>query len=185
MRELHLRVVVPLAAGTLMTLAGAAVAYAAEVSPAASSIIATFRQEGVPVDAPFKRFSGQIDFDAAHLASSHAALQVTTASLDLGSPDYSAEVQKAEWFNCAAFPNAAFVSTSITAGAAGHFTVNGTFTLKGRSEMLSVPVTVTRTGAATAYDGTLQISRKFFSIGSADWNSVLDDTVQVRFHLVQ
>jgi polyisoprenoid-binding protein YceI len=174
-----------LTAGALVLLVAAGAAHAAQINPASSSIIATFRQEGVPVDAPFKRFSGQIDFDAAHPATGHATLQVATASLDLGSPDYSAEVQKAEWFNCAAFPSASFVSTSITPGAPGHFTANGTFTLKGRSQTLSVPVTVTRTGAVIAYDGTLQISRKYFSIGSADWNDVLDDTVRVRFHLVQ
>ena len=34
-------------------------------------------------------------------------------------------------------------------------------------------------------DGKLQISRKYISIGSPTWSQVVDDTVQVRFHLVQ
>ncbi len=174
-----------LMAAGVVALALTAIARAADINPAVSSIIATFRQENVPVDAPFKRFSGHIDFDPAHPTAAHATLQVVTASLDLGSPDYDAEVQKAEWLNSAAYPNAIFASTAIAPGAAGHFTATGTFTLKGRAQTLTVPVTVTHNGAATVFDGTLQISRKYFSIGSAEWNDVVDDTVNVRFHLVQ
>ena len=169
----------------LATLSIAGITCAAELNVGASSIIATFKQEDVPVDAPFKTFSGKIDFSAANPAAGKATLQVATASLDLGSADYNAEVQKPDWFNCAAYPNATFVSTSITAAAPGHLTATGTFTLKGRSETISIPVTVTTSGGATAYDGKLQISRKYFSIGSPTWSQVVDDTVQVRFHLVQ
>jgi len=166
-------------------LAVTLLARAADIKPAGSSIVATFRQENVPVDAPFRRFNGQVEFDAAHPGATHAMLQVATGSLDLGSPEYDAEVRKAEWLNSAVYPNATFVSTAITPGAAGHFTATGTFTLKGRSQMLSVPVTVSRRGTSTVFDGTLQISRKYFAIGSADWNDVVDDVVKVRFHLVQ
>ncbi len=169
----------------LATLAVAGITCAAELNVGASSIIATFKQEDVPVDAPFKSFSGKIDLDVANPAAGKATLQVATASLELGSADYNAEVQKPDWFNCAAYPNATFVSTSISAAAPGHFTATGTFTLKGRSETISIPVTVTKSGGVTAYDGKLQISRKYFSIGSPTWNSVVDDAVQVRFHLVQ
>lgn len=169
----------------LTGLAVTMIASAADINPAASSIIATFRQENVPVDAPFKRFSGHIDFDSAHPGAAHATLQVATASLDLGSADYNAEVQKADWLNSAAYPNATFVSTAIVAGAAGHLTATGTFSLKGRSQTVQIPVTVTRSGSTLVFDGTLQISRKYFSIGSPEWNDTVDDAVKVRFHLVQ
>jgi polyisoprenoid-binding protein YceI len=161
------------------------IAQAADITPATSSIVATFRQENVPVDAPFKRFSGHIDLNAAHPTTAHATLQVATASLDLGSAEYNAEVQKAEWLDSAVYPNATFVSTAIVTGAGGHLTAIGTFSLKGHTQTVQVPVTVTRTGNSTVFDGTLQISRKYFSIGSAEWNDVVDDTVKVRFHLVQ
>jgi polyisoprenoid-binding protein YceI len=161
------------------------IAHAAAVNPVASSIVATFRQENVPVDAAFKRFSGRIDFDPAHPAAAHATLQIATASLDLGSPEYNTEVQKPEWLSSAAYPNATFVLNAITAGAADRFTASGTFSLKGHSQTLLVPVTVSRSGSALVFDGTLQISRKYFSIGSAAWNDVVDDAVRVRFHLVQ
>jgi polyisoprenoid-binding protein YceI len=157
----------------------------AALNPTASSIVVTFRQENVPVDAPFRRFSGQITFDPAHPMAAHATLQVATASLDLGSPDYNAEVQKPDWLSSAAYPNATFVSSGIAPGAAGHFTATGTFTLKGRSQTLAVPVTVSRSGSAMVFDGTLQISRGYFSVGSAEWKDVVDDAVKVHFHLVQ
>src|SRR5579871_2906189 len=168
-----------------LLLALAPLTRAADINAMASTIVVTFRQESVPVDAAFKRFSGHIDFDPAHPAEGHATLQVVTASLDLGSPAYAAELERAEWFNSALYPSATFVSTAFSAAGAGHLIVTGTFTLKGRAQMLTVPVTVTRSGTATVFDGSLQLSRKYFSIGSADWNGVLDDIVRVRFHLVQ
>lgn len=155
------------------------------IDPTHSSVIATFRQENVPVDAPFRQFSGQIDYDAAHPAAGHATISVQTGSIDLGSGDYDAEVRKPDWLDSARHPTATFVSTAIVPAAAGQFTATGTLTLKGRSVTVSVPVSTHRLGRATAFDGALQISRKAFGIGSPDWAGVIDDAVRVRFHLVE
>ena len=48
-----------------------------------------------------------------------------------------------------------------------------------------MPVTVSKSGARTVFDGTLEISRKYFGIGDPEWDDVLDDKVRVRFHLVE
>src|ERR1700690_615053 len=69
------------------------------VDASKSSIIATFKQENVPVDAPLKKFNGRIDYNAAQPNVAKAALEVDTASLDLGSKDYDAEVRKKEWLD--------------------------------------------------------------------------------------
>lgn len=155
------------------------------IDAAHSSIIATFRQENVPVDAAFKSFSGRIDYVPANPGASRAHIQVATGSLDLGEEDYDAEVRKAEWLDSIAYPYATFDAGSITAAGPEHLTISGTLTLKGRTQTLTVPVTVSRAGTATVFEGALQISRKYFSIGSAQWNGVVDDIVRVRFHLVQ
>ena len=111
------------------------------IDAARSSIVATFRQENVPVDAAFRRFSGRIDYDPAHPAAAKAAIQVATASLDLGSQDYDAQIRNKDWFDSATYPGASFVSTAIAPGAPGRFTATGTLTLKGRTRTLTVPVT--------------------------------------------
>jgi polyisoprenoid-binding protein YceI len=148
-----------------------------------STIVATFRQEGVPVDAPFKRFSGTIHYDAAHPASASATVDVEVGSLDLGDESYNAELHKPAWFDSTHFPQASFRSTSIKPGGADRFEATGTLSIKGKSQTITVPVTVLRTGAATAYDGSLELSRKFFGVGDPDWDAVLEDKVRVRFHL--
>jgi polyisoprenoid-binding protein YceI len=174
-----------LAAIAVLTL-GAAVALAAEASldAAHSTIVATFKQENVPVDAPFHQFSGRIDYDAAHPDKASAAIDVTTASIDLGSPAYSSELAKAAWFDSAKFPQATFRSTSIRATAAGHIEAAGTLTIKGRQLAITVPITVGASGKQQVFDGSYVLSRKAFAIGDADWDSVLDDKVTVKFHLL-
>jgi polyisoprenoid-binding protein YceI len=149
-----------------------------------SSIIATFKQEGVPVDAPFKTFSGRIVYDPANVAAAVATLDVDTGSLDIGDESYSAEVRKKPWFDSAAFPKATFRSNAIKAAATGHFDATGTLTVKGKALVVTVPVTAQAIAGGTAFDGNLVISRKAFGIGDPAWNDVLDDAVKVHFHLV-
>ena len=173
-----------------IAMAGAAVAFAAlaadsGVDPGKSTIDVTFRQENVPVDAPFKTFSGHIDYDAAKPAAAKAAIELDPGSLDLGSDDYTAEIRKKSWFDTASFPKASFTSTSIKPGAAGHFDASGTLTLKGKAQAITVPVSVVTEGTVTAFDGSFDIQRSYFGIGDAQWNDVIDDKVRIRFHLVQ
>jgi polyisoprenoid-binding protein YceI len=150
-----------------------------------SSIIATFKQENVPVDAAFKKFNGRVDYNPALPAAAKAAIEIDTASLDLGSADYDAEVRKKPWFDSADYPKASFISTAIKPGAAGHFDASGTLTLKGRTQTITVPVTVTQAGAATVFDGAVVISRSAFDVGDPEWKDTVDDKVRVRFHIVE
>ena len=152
------------------------------IDAAKSTVIATFKQEGVPVDAPFRKFSGRIVYDAKNVAAATASLDVETGSLDIGDEMYSAEVRKPAWFDSARFPNATFRSTAIKPVAAGRFDATGTLTIKGKAATITVPVTAQ--AATNAFDGTLVISRKAFGIGDPAWNDVLDDKVSVRFHLI-
>jgi polyisoprenoid-binding protein YceI len=150
-----------------------------------SSIISTFRQENVPVDAPFKKFNGRIDYNPAQPGAAKAALEVDTASLDMGSSDYDAEVRKKDWMDSGTYPKANFISTSVKPGAPGHFDATGTLTLKGKTQTLTVAVTVGKAGTAMVFDGAFEISRAYFNIGDKEWNDVVDDKVKVRFHLVE
>jgi hypothetical protein len=98
-----------------------------------STLIASFQQQAVTVDAPFKRFDGSIHYDPAHAADAHATLHVDTSSLDVGDDDSDAEVRGASWFDCAHFPTATFESTRITTRDAQHFDATGNLTIKGRT----------------------------------------------------
>lgn len=161
-----------------------ALAADSNIDSAKSTVIATFKQENVPVDAPFRRFNGTIVYDVKNVASATAALEVETGSLDIGDEAYNAEVRKKSWFDSTTYPKATFRSSAIKAGAAGQFDATGTLTVKGKALTITVPVKVQSTAGTTAFDGTFVISRKAFGIGDPAWEDVLDDKVSVRFHLV-
>ena len=109
--------------GLAITCLATALALAADagLDAAKSTIVATFRQESVPVDAPFRKFSGQIVYDASKPAAASANLDVETGSLDIGDPAYNAEIRKPAWFDSLRFPLATFRSTAVKAISATQF----------------------------------------------------------------
>ncbi|HEY3700104.1 MAG TPA: YceI family protein [Spongiibacteraceae bacterium] len=151
-----------------------------------STVTATFKQLGVPVDAKFKTFSGQIDFDPANPATGKAQLTLTTASFDLGDPEYNKEVQKKEWLNSTQFPQATFVSSSIKSAGGDKLQVQGKLTLKGKTLDVNVPVTFKQDGKVQTFEGTLPIKRLYFNIGEGDWKDTdtLADEVIIKFKAV-
>jgi polyisoprenoid-binding protein YceI len=172
-------------AAALLLLAGAvALAAALNVDAARSQVTATFRQENVPVDAKFTRFGGSIVYDAAHPEVSSAALDVETASFDMGDESYNSEVRGKAWFDSAGFPKATFRSTSIKARDATHFDATGQLTIKGKALTITVPVALQAAAKGRSYAGTFTLSRVAFGIGDPSWKDVLDDKVVVRFSLV-
>jgi polyisoprenoid-binding protein YceI len=157
-----------------------------KTDPARSSVSATFKQMGVPVEAKFKQFSAQIDYDAAKPAASKASVEIQTGSFDLGDPEYNKEVTKKEWFNAAQFPKASFVSTAIAPAGAGKLNVSGKLSIKGRSADVSFPLSVKAEGGKQVFEGQLPIKRLAFNIGEGEWKdtSMVADDVVIKFRVV-
>lgn len=173
----------------LLALAAAAFAVAAlaadsNINLLHSTLIATFRQQAVSIEAAFRRFEGEIDYDPARPAATRAALSVDMTSLDIGDEDSNAEVRKSAWFDSAHFPRASFQSTSVKPAGTGRFDVAGALTIKGQARPITVTVSVQQAGTVFAYDGSFELSRQDFRIGDPAWNQVLDDKVRVHFHLL-
>lgn len=171
---------------TAVTLTFAAHAAVLKTDPAKSYVSATFKQMNVPIEDKFKKFTAVIDYDAAKPDASKATVEIDTASIDMGDPEYSKEVAKKEWFNAAQFPKATFVSTSIKSAGAGKLTVAGTLTMKGKATPVTFPVTVTTSGGKQVFDGTLPIKRLTYNIGEGQWKAtdMVADDVLIKFHVV-
>lgn len=171
---------------SLTGLALAAHAAVLKTDAAKSSVSATFKQMNVPIEDKFKKFTAVIDYDAAKPDASKATVEIDTASLDLGDPEYSKEVAKKEWFNSAQFPKATFVSTSIKAAGAGKLTVAGNLTIKGKTTPVTFPLTVTTSGGKQVFDGALPIKRLAYNIGEGQWKAtdMVADDVVIKFHVV-
>lgn len=154
------------------------------LNAAKSSITAGFAQMSVPVEAPFKRFSGSVAFDPANPAQAKAHLEIETASFDLGDEDYNSEVRKPDWFDSAKYPKASFDASGLKSLGGNKYEASGTLTLKGKTQTLTVPVTLASAGGANAFDGTVTISRSYFNIGDAQWKDTVADPVSIKFHIV-
>lgn len=177
----HLERLLPLPA---LLLALTAMAADAPIDPGKSSVGATFTQMKVAVDAPFKRFRGSVDFDPARPAAAKAHIEIETASFDLGDEDYNSEVRKPAWFDSARFPKATFDASGLKALGADRFEASGTLTLKGKTQSLTVPVSLKSENGAQVFDGAVTISRATFNIGDEEWKDTVADPVSVKFHIV-
>lgn len=159
----------------------------AQVDTSKSKVTATSTQMNVPVDGTFKKFTAQLIFDPARPMAGSAQLIIDTASYDLGDESYNQQARGKDWFDTAQFPNATFVSSAIAPVGGTQFKVSGRLTIKGKSENVTVPVTVTEQGATQTFDGTLPIKRSHFNIGLGEWKdtSVVADEVLIKFHIVE
>ena len=173
-------------AGTIATLLTVTAVHATPIDVAKSHVTATGKQLGVPVTGKFKKITGDVVFNAAQLAQSKARIDIAVGSYDMGMADYNQNIIGADWFNAAKFPKSSFVSTGIKAAGTNTYTVSGQFTLKGRVQAVSFPVTVKAEGANQVFDGVLTVKRNAFGVGSGDWadTSLVADDVAIKFHIV-
>jgi len=153
---------------------------------AKSSVSAVFKHMNVPVEAKFKHFNAQIDYDNAKPEASKASVEIDISSFDLGDATYNKEVQKKEWFNAAQFPKATFVSNALKPGANGRIDVSGKLTIKGKTADVSFPLTVKKDGASQVFEGALPIKRLAFDIGEGEWKdtSMVANEVVIKFRAV-
>jgi polyisoprenoid-binding protein YceI len=167
-------------AAGLLGASGLVFAAPLSVGPANKGALrATFEQAGVALEDPFLKWSGRIDYDPKNVAAATAQIDVDMASYDMD-PLYVAELKKKAWFDTAAHPVGTFRSTAIKPVSATRFDATGTLTLKGKSQTVTVPVTVN----GNTFDGTFSISRKAFGIGDPVWDDAVKDKVTITFRLV-
>jgi polyisoprenoid-binding protein YceI len=170
-------------AAVALTVAGGAFA---QVDVSKSTVTATSKQMNVPVEGKFGKFTAQITFDPARPAAGTAQISIDTGSYDLGDESYNDEVRGKEWFDSKTYPAATFVSSAIAPAGGNQFKVTGKLTIKGKSQTVTVPVTVVQQGATQTFDGSLPIRRSQFDVGTGEWKdtSVVADEVVIKFHIV-
>ncbi len=152
-----------------------------------SSISFTSKQMGVPVDGAFKRFDAQVLFDPKKPDASKVSFNVDLTSVNIGNTETENELRKPGWFDSAKVPTATFVSSSVKALPAGKFEFAGKLAIKGQTQNVVVPVTLTQKDGLTLAVGSFVLKRLDFKIGDGDWNDASlvanEVTVQVKLAL--
>jgi polyisoprenoid-binding protein YceI len=156
---------------SIIGVSGAAVAQQ-KLIPAESEIAFISKQLGVPVSGKFKKFDAEVLFDPKKPEASKVNFTLDLLSADIGNSEAETELKKPGWFNSAKFPTATFQSSSVKSLGAGKFEFSGKLSVKGISQNVVVPVTVTQSGGKTRAVGSFNLKRLDFKIGDGDWNDV-------------
>lgn len=176
--------------GTLLTFGALPAAHAASeysgIQADKSSLVFVFKQMGVAVDGKFRRFSAQLAFNPAKPEAAKAELDVDLTSIDAGSAEANDEVLGKQWFNTKAYPSAKFVASSIKALGGNRYQVSGKMSIKGRTQDISAPFTLTPQGNQAALDGAFILKRADFAIGEGPWADfgTVANEIQIKVHLL-
>ncbi len=164
---------------------GAGGAHAAEwsVDPAKSKLGFTGTQTEAAFTGHFKTWTATIDFDPAKPESAHVAVTVDLASASTDDPQKDEAMPQPDWFDTAHFAQAKFEATGFKpTGGHGYETV-GKLTLRGVTKDVTLPFTLTLTGAEAHAVGKAKLVRTDFGVGQGAWSNGqmvgLDVTVDV------
>ena len=151
-----------------------------------SSLAFGYKQMGVGMEGRFKKFAVQLSFDPAKPTSAKASLDVDIASIDTGSAEANDEVAGKQWFNAKAFPTVHFASSSVRAVGGNRYEVAGQLTIKGRTQTVMAPTTVTVQGDNASFDGSFILKRADFAIGEGPWADfgTVANEIQIKFHVL-
>lgn len=152
-----------------------------------STVSATLHRADVPLSGQFKKFDAQVAFDPSAPKRARALVSIDTRSLDLGDRDANQRALDREWLDADAYPEARFVSTSIVPAGGDKYSMTGRLTIRGRTQDVVVPISVSQTGAMRVFDGSVPVHRQRFGIGRdapASEAAGVGDDVVIRIHLV-
>ena len=175
-----------LLSGLLLLISQAQALEYNQVQTNQSALTFGYKQMDVPMDGKFSKFAAQISFDPARLENARAHIDVSLASIDTGSTDADEEVVGKQWFNAKTYPLASFVSTGVKALGGNRYQATGRLSIKGRTLDIVAPVTFRSDGNRGLFDGSFNIRRLAYEIGTGEWTDVgtVADDIQIRFHLV-
>jgi polyisoprenoid-binding protein YceI len=134
-----------------------------------------------PLTGRFETFSAQIRLDPADLSDARIEAVVNTASFALSDSQYRSNVSGGPGLAVADHPEARFTSEEIRAVEGGYEAV-GTLTIKGESNPLTLPFTLTVDGDRATAEGLFVLNRAAFGVGGGDWGDV-GPSVSVTVHI--
>lgn len=143
-------------------------------------------QMGAPFQGYFKGFDGIIAFDPNNLPASKAEITIDMGSADAGSEDRNKYLPMPDWFNVSAFPDAHFVTRSITKGLdQNQYVASGDLTIRGVTLPISMPfmlvITKRDSGESVAkMNGEAVINRLDYGVGQGEWKDTKSVENQVK-----
>jgi len=138
------------------------------------------------MDGRFTKFSGDLSFDPANPEEGEASFEVDLSSVDTGTSDGDDEVVGQDWFDVDEHPTASFVSHDIEVTGDGRYQVEGTLSIKGTEQDVTVPATFNEEGDTGIFEAEFTMQRGDYSIGEGSWSTfdIVANDVTVTIRLV-
>lgn len=176
-----------LAAPLLLALALPGLASAADytVQPAGSKLGFAGTFQGQAFEGTFGKWTANISYDPAKVATSKFDVDVDLASVKTGDNDRDGALPGADFFNVAKFPKAHFVTTGFRQNGA-LVVADGNLTLRGVTKPVSLNVTFKSQGTGATLDVSGTVKRLDYGVGGGEYadTSVIGADVKVNAHLV-
>lgn len=139
------------------------------VNYARSRLGFTVQWSGEPFSAAFRKWQANIDFDPADLAHARVDVAIDLASENSAEPDFDSGLKGAEGFATQRFPEARFVTSTLTRTASNLYVADGSLSMHGFSRPLRLPFTLVIDGNAAHMTGTAHVKRTDFALGHGEW----------------
>lgn len=128
------------------------------------------------VSGHFDDFGGTVVMDEGNPESSSVEFWVDASSIDTGNDNRDQHLRSEDFFHVEEHPQITFKSESIEKTGENEYDVTGTFTMRGVSKTITLPVrflgTVTTSrGAKAGFSTETELDRKAYGIV---WNQALD-----------
>ena len=124
--------------------------------------------QGTPFTGQFESWNSVIHFDPDRLEASSAKVTIDMASAESGDDSRDSSLPGNDWFAVAMFPEATFETSAIRAEGDG-YVADGTLTIRGVSQEVSLPFTLDIEGDIARMNGALTLDRSAFGVGQGAW----------------
>jgi cytochrome b561/polyisoprenoid-binding protein YceI len=153
------------------------------VQKSASTLGFSTTWSGTAVRGGFGDWRANIKFDPAALATSSVSVAINTASVTASDNQVQSALSGSDWFDTASHAQATFSAKSFSATGNNRFIAKGTLTLRGVSQPLSLPFTLTIEGDQAKMSGSATIDRIAFGVGQGDWKATTDVPASVAISI--
>lgn len=143
---------------------------------------------GSKIRGEFERFEADIRLDSESPETSRIEVRVDATSIDTRNSERDAELQKAEWFHVAAFPEIRFRTERLARGDGG-YSATGELGILDVTRSMTVPfeleIDEQAGGRIATVSGRTVIRRTDFGLGKGKWGgtSVVRDEVEIEISI--
>ena len=131
----------------------------------------TAKQQGDEFTGEFETFETDIIFDPANLGAASIKAVIDIKSVTAGSKDRDGALPGRDWFFVKKFPDAVFQSTEFSKTGEDSYEAAGTLSIKGVSQPLTLPFTLTITDGIADMNGQVTLDRTLWDVGSGPWST--------------